>query len=252
MGKIYSKASEKLIKSKNKYLVEYLLAGYPSCDNLFEIMSICEDSVDIFEIGFPSKNPFADGPLIADAHRSVDYEVSTNVSYWEKIRKQTNKVIWIMAYYDDFILSGKYLNFAKLGLMDGIVIPDTDKKPRLALQKELEVYNIDVIGFANPLMDEKELLEVLDEFSMVYEQLYVGQTGSANTPEMHYEMLEVTKKHGKSLAFAGFGINSAEKIEKIWKEGFDGAIIGTEIIRKINESNDSLKALLDEVKAIGE
>lgn len=251
MHKIYSKITKELIDSKKRILVGYLLAGYKDNETFFESMKICEEgSIDIFEIGFPSKNPYADGELIATAHSKVDYDEATSVNYWKRIRKFTKKTIWLMAYYNDFIVSGKYIDFAKEGLMDGIVIPDTDIQTRKKLQNELRIYNIDVLGFANPSMTEIDLIEVLDEFTLVYEQLYVGQTGVIQTQEMYHEMLNLTKKHGKVVAFAGFGINSHSKVKKVLDEGFDGVIIGTEILKRINISNDSLKSLLCEIKEV--
>jgi tryptophan synthase alpha chain len=248
MYKIYSKVIRQLLESKQKILVGYLLAGYKDENNFAECMKLLNDSaIGIFEIGFPSRNPYADGETIAKAHSKVNFEHATSIEYWKTIRNATDKAIWLMAYNEDFIKSGKYLQFAKEKVMDAVVIPDTDDETRKKIQEEIKEYNVDVIGFANPFMDKDQLYKVLDNFPIVYEQLYVGQTGIQQTKEIYHKMLELTTKHGKVKSFAGFGLDSYASVKKVLDEGFNGAIVGTEIIRKINKSKESLVDLLNEI-----
>ncbi|MFA6867069.1 MAG: tryptophan synthase subunit alpha [Clostridia bacterium] len=248
MHRINSKRTKKLVRLNSKILVGYLLAGYKDKDNFNESLSLLEgSSIGILEIGFPSKNPYADGEIIANAHKMVNYEEATSIEYWRTIRKSTNKVIWLMAYYKDFIENKKYVQFVEEGLIDGLVIPDTDIETRIKLQKEIKQYKVDVIGFVNPLMEKEEINQVLDNFVLIYEQLYVGQTGKSQTKEVYHEMLKITCEHGKTVPFAGFGINSYASVKKVLNEGFRGAIIGTEIIKRINQSSESLQNLLNDI-----
>lgn len=248
MYKIFSEKLRETIQNNNKVIVGYLLAGYKDKQNFVENIKTLEDSsIGIFEIGYPSKNPYADGKTISDAHRMVNFHEATSIEYWKEIRKLTTKAIWLMAYNADFIKTKKYLQFAKERIVDAFVIPDMENQERINIQKEVSEYGVDIIGFANPLMKENELIEVFDNFSLVYEQLYVGQTGIAQTKEIYHKMLETTCNYGKSIAFAGFGLNSYEKIKKVLNEGYFGAIIGTELIRRINKSSESVKELLKEI-----
>ena len=97
-----------------------------------------------------------------------------------------------MAYKDDFITTGIYKEFAKLNLIDAIVIPDTNNENRIELQEELKQYEVDVIGFVNPSMSEIEMDKVLSKFTFIYEQLYVGVTGSNHNETNYDKMLNYT------------------------------------------------------------
>ena len=76
----------------------------------------------------------------------------------------------------------------------------------------------------------------LDGASLVYEQLYAGKTGEANHESHYGEMLAYSRAHSGAACFAGFGISTREKAEEVIRAGFDGAIIGTELIRRLNTS----------------
>lgn len=245
MNSIKSLRTAKLLQSGKKFLVGYILAGYPDNDSFFDVLEVINESkFDILEIGFPSSDPYSDGKIIADAHKAVDKQVCCSLLYWEKIRQNTTKPIWIMGYKHDLLNKDLYLQLARQNLVDGIVIPDITNEDRVHLQEKIGNTNIDIIGFSNPEMSKEELEYVFSNFSLMYEQLYVGQTGIPNEEEEYHEMLSRSLKNKDVYGFAGFGISTPEKVDTLFKEGFHGAIIGTAIVKHINISLDSLKAYL--------
>lgn len=247
MRKIVSDRN-KTITDKTKKIVGYLLVGYPNNKSFFDVLDCCTKSdLDILELGFPSKNPYSDGEVIAKAHLSVDHEKACSIEYWTQIREKTNKPIWLMAYYNDFIGTEIYKQFAKKQIIDAIVIPDTTFERRQELAKELAPFKVDVIGFVNPGMNDSDMDKVFTEGGLVYEQLYVGQTGSCSGNDSFLPMIEKSLKYPQVSAFAGFGINSVDHVVSKFKCGFDGAIIGTAILKHLNESIDSMNNYLNEI-----
>ncbi|MGD1818727.1 MAG: tryptophan synthase subunit alpha [Pleomorphochaeta sp.] len=249
MVKIYSKNNATLALRQKPFLIGYLLAGYKKAEELLDLLPLIpRDTIDVLELGFPSKNPYSDGEVIANAHKSVNYEVSCSIEYWKKIREVYKKPIWVMAYREDFIASGIYKDFAKNSVVDAIVIPDTTNEERIKLQRELKPYNIDVVGFVNPSMDEKQMDEVLSEFTFIYEQLYVGQTGSSQSETNYDYMLNYTlNKYPSTIPFAGFGLNNKKKLDVVYSKGFKGAVIGTELLKRYNISKEELINFLIDV-----
>ena len=250
---IHSERTKEAIAQGKKFIVGYLLAGYKDESQFFETMKICENHhIDILEIGFPSKHPYADGEIIRNAHKAVEFQRATSLEYWKEIRQRTNKPIWLMAYYEDFIATNIYKEFAKARIIDALVIPDADNEIKLQLQTELKEEEIDIIGFVNPEMDEQELSQVLSHFSIVYEQLYVGQTGVQQNETIYQDMLKFSlKNYPHVTCFGGFGLKTPQKIKEVLDDGFYGAVIGTEIIKKMNASPTELASFLkqiDEVK----
>ena len=249
---IYSKRTKKVLGLGKKFLVGYLLAGYKDETHFFETLKICEDShLDVLEIGFPSRNPFADGSVIRDAHKAVNFAKATSLEYWKEIRKNTDKPIWLMAYNEDFIATGMYKKFAEARIIDALVIPNAEYQTMVRLQDELKDAEIDIVGFANPQMNEESLSQVLSQFVLVYEQLYVGQTGTEQKKPKYHEMLTYTlEKFPHVICFGGFGLNTPSKIREVLDDGFLGAVIGTEIIRQVNLSSKHLAAFLQEIDEV--
>jgi tryptophan synthase alpha chain len=242
MINIYSKKNKALANNSVPFLIGYLLAGYKKTNELLEILKqLPNDTMDVLELGFPSENPYSDGKVIATAHSMVNKKVASSIEYWQEVKDLYHKPIWLMAYRKDFIDNGIYKEFAKNKVIDAIVIPDASNEERIKLQEELKQYNIDVVGFVNPSMSEEQLDEVLSKFAFIYEQLYVGPTGSNHSETNFDSMLNYTlNKYPNTIPFAGFGLNSKNKLDIIYSKGFKGAVIGTELLKRYNISKEKL------------
>ena len=238
------------IAQKRKMLVGYFLAGYPDIEGFFEVLAASRGGIDILEIGYPSEDPYADGDVIQEAHHRVCLENARSLDYWKRIRTATDSPIWIMAYRRDFIDTGIYLELAKAHVMDAVVLPDTDEDRLDSLAEELKPYQIDIVRIINPEMDASQLTRRLQASQLVYEQLYVGKTGDSHHEEHYREMLAFSKRFTNVTTFAGFGISTPEKVQEVLKNGFDGVIIGTELIRRLNVSLDEFKQFITVVHRV--
>lgn len=228
--------------------VGYLLAGYPSRQEFLDIVSMCDESkMDVFEIGLPSKNPYADGKVIQEAHQKVDKNLTDDIEYFRNIRAITNKSIWLMGYYEEFVKTNQYLEYAKAGVADAFVIPDIPFDERCRLKEELNEYKADILGFTNPKMTDSEMIACFEKFDIVYEQLHSGPTGTKGNSDDYIHMYELSKAYSGLIKVAGFGISTKEKCLKLLEEGFDGAIIGTEVIRQLNESVSEMLKFINDV-----
>ena len=235
---------------KGRLTVGYLLAGFPQKDSFLDIISGCESAgLDVFEIGYPSDDPVADGEIIRQAHALVDISVRKDISYWKKIRNTVNKPIWVMAYKKDLIDSGFYKTLAQDGLADAFVIPDATYEQRLELLYELKPQGMDVLGFVNPDMDRDEQEACFENFTLVYQQLYSGPTGLSVVTDDYAETLARARMHNNLYVFAGFGISTCERAAQLIESGFDGVIIGTAMMSKLNTSQDELISFVKELGA---
>lgn len=228
--------------------VGYLLAGYPEKNSFFDILSACEKAgLDIFEIGYPSEHPDGDGEIIRKAHKSADISLQFDLSYWKELRSAVNVPIWVMAYEKDLIGSGFYRELVQNGLVDAFVIPDASFERRLNLLEELRPFGVDVLGFVNPNTDQAEQEACFSAFPLVYQQLYTGPTGMPVEAEDYEEILSRAKTYDDVLVFAGFGITSAKRAEQLLNSGFDGIVVGTAMISKLNISLEELAAFVQDL-----
>lgn len=239
----------KEVLEKKKLLIGYLLAGYPNSEDFIQLLKDLEDTeLDVLEIGFPSKNPYADGDVIKAAHESVDLDLSEDINYWRQIRKTTSKPIWLMAYKEDFIDNGLFLEFSKESLIDAVVIPDCSYEEHNILEEELREYNVDVLKFIKPTLSIEEIKEVASNSTILYGQLYDGPTGVVNEVQDYNPMLDIALESSNAKIYAGFGISTKEKVKELLEEGFHGTIIGTAMIKKLNISKEELIDYINEIK----
>jgi len=246
-----------VVSTRNKHLVQrdeavigYLLAGYPEPTEFLHLLREVEATgLDALEIGYPSENPFADGEIIQAAHRAVNRTLARDVAYWRQIRQSVALPIWLMAYKDDFITSGVYLEFARARVMDAIVIPDCSHEEHIQLAEELSEHEVDVVHFIRPSMSVEEMKRVAADAPLIYGQLYNGPTGSFSREQQDYNtMLEAVLESFTGKIYAGFGIDSRARIEELLRQGFHGTILGTALIKRLNESPAELIRYLRQLK----
>ncbi len=253
MNSIISGRNINVIKNGREFLVAYLLAGYPDKESFLNILSHCEEAgTDIFEVGFPSGNPSADGEVIRKAHETVDLEICRDYGYWKSIREAVTKPIWLMAYKKDLIDTGFYKKLVQGGLVDALVIPDMSCEEQIMLGKEVFEYGVDVVGFVNQDMSDSELENCFKNTALVYQQLYTGSTGMSVETDDFENILRRGKKHPYVKVFAGFGINTPKRVYQLLSRGFDGVIVGTAMIKRLNISEAELLKFIKELKSAAE
>lgn len=217
--------------------VGYLVAGYPNRDESISLMKqCCQAGIDILEVGFPSSSPILDGDVIRRAQKTADASVGQDVAYWRTLRQSINVPIWLMGYAHDLIDTGIYLTLAKEKLFDVLVIPDISAQKRVELRHELLPYGVEVIGFTNPESTEEDLACCFGNMQLIYQQLYCGQTGMMNNSQNYDALLQRTKQNSNAKVYAGFGISTPERACELLRGGFDGVIIGSAIVGKLEHS----------------
>lgn len=241
MRKIYSEKHFKAIQSGNMKFVGFLPAGYPDCEEFLKIIKNCESSgLEVIEIGYPPKNPYADGTVIRNAYKEIDYNTVKNIDYWRRIRESITIPIWVMGYAEDLVDTENYIELASSGVVDGFVIPDITLEKYIEIRDILKGYNVDCVRFIQNKSDNKEA--EFAEASIIYYQLVDGVTGDTNLlkDKQYDSLIELKAKYGNPYVFGGFGINTAEKAAKLLKQRFDGFIIGTALVNMLNISKDDL------------
>ena len=252
--KCFNKRNEKYLKEHEHSFVGFFTAGYPDTEKFYDIVAEAQKcGMGIFEIGFPSENPYADGNLIRESHKQIEQKISTDISFWIKLRKTLDNPIWIMGYKEDLIDTGIYKILAKEKVMDAIVIPNIKIEERTKLLEELKEYEVDLLGFIGDRLEWENNYVACEQFPIIYQQLYSGPTGCMNNTDSYKRLFYSAKEATTGYLFAGFGIGTIERAVELLHDGFDGVIIGTAIIKKMNQSKEELMSFLTDMeKAVNE
>nr|MDA8403026.1 tryptophan synthase subunit alpha [Desulfobacteraceae bacterium] len=100
----------RLHDKKESALVGFVTAGDPDIDTSLKIIAaMCDNGLDILEIGVPFSDPSADGPVIQrSSTRALKHRVSlsTVMAMIERIRRITHIPIIIFSYYNPILAYG--------------------------------------------------------------------------------------------------------------------------------------------------
>ncbi|WP_240035165.1 tryptophan synthase subunit alpha [Neobacillus notoginsengisoli] len=226
---------------KQTFLAGYFVAGDPGVTESIQYMKAAvREGLDVIEVGIPSGNPFLEGEVISRAHGRIisDFETEQDtLDFLAALRKEVEVPIWIMGYSNDVVKSGLYKDIFAQNLADCFIIPDLPLQEALELKRELPGRLIPVI---NDGMADTEITQYVDGCPVVYCQIYRGKTGSvipdfSSLPTFRARMRKITD----AALMAGFGIKSARDVGQVLGAGFDGVVVGSQIVRLIEKNNQT-------------
>ena len=243
MNRLTKKLKE--LKAENKKaLVAYLVAGDPDIESTLSLMKLfIESGVDIIEIGVPFTDPIAEGPIIQKAHdRALQKNVSLSLIFnmIKDFRIEDNETpIVLMGYLNTFISHKDLIKNNEENAIDSILVVDIPGEVNLA-DYGLESSNVNTISLISPTTKENRIKSIAQNSSgFVYYVTLRGVTGSSNLNiDEISKNIEEIKKYASVPTLAGFGIKSTDDA-KLLAKCSDGVIIGSSIVKMIEESSDS-------------
>ncbi|MEK3888790.1 tryptophan synthase subunit alpha [Bacillus sp. FSL K6-3431] len=231
------------VKSKKvPFLTGYFVGGDPTPNETVQyIKEAVKSGIDAVEIGIPSPNPFMEGDVIKRCHaRTYPHfrEVEQIRAFLKTLRNEVPAPIWIMGYYTDIIASGLYNKLVGDNLIDGLIIPDLPLQEMFQLRQKLQKQNVSVIPVINNTMSNGDLKLAIAEADIIYCQLYQGKTGSA-TPDFSGLPLFYNKIRTltDAVLMGGFGVKNLQLAKEVIESGFEGVVVGSEIVRIIEDQN---------------
>lgn len=240
-----------LKKQNRKAFIAYIMAGDPNIQRTKEMVSILEDcGVDIIELGVPFSDPLADGPTIqAAAQRALEAGTTlhTVIDLVADLRKSTQIPIILMTYYNPIFKYGErqFIEDACAAGVDGIIVPDLppDEAGRMILLSKKRPF--DVIFLLAPTSTEERIKKVCKASrGFIYYVSITGITGSKLSldPAIESHMNRIRSVSDTPIA-VGFGISSPGEATLV-SQFADGVIVGSAIVKKVNESDQDMKAYL--------
>ena len=140
--------------------------------------------------------------------------------------------------------------------VDGVLVVDCPPEESKIFFDKLKAQNIDCIHLVAPTTSEERLQKILGEASgYIYYVSLRGVTGSDKlNPVDVSRKINFVKKHTKLPVAVGFGISSRKSVSDIAKTDADGVVIGSALIRAMEEAGleggspiDTVKSRLDDL-----
>lgn len=248
------KTFSNLKDSKKSALVCYITAGDPSLEDTKKIvMELERAGADIIELGIPFSDPMADGPTIQLAsERSLAN--GTNISgvlrTVREIREHSEIPLILFGYYNPFFKYGleKFAVDAVDAGADGVLVVDLPPDEADEFKVHLDKMKLDTIFLLAPNSTD-ERIELIAErgTGFVYLVSVTGVTGSR--PDLEYSLNDLTEKIKSKTGLPvgiGFGVSSAEQAKRL-SEYSDAVIVGSSIIKIIENNNGNRKKMLEDI-----
>ena len=227
-----------------KNLVFYLTLHYPDRETFFRILELLDkEKAGCIEIGIPVSDPYMDGDAIRQTHKEVLEKNITKedvVHTLEEIRRRFTLKVVLMTYKEG--VENFHLHEISKDLYDGFLCVNGDFPPQ-TFQNQIAV-----LGQSLDREDIKKALENNKLFAYVVSG--EGKTGSFDhLPTEYVEVVKKVKSVSSIPAYVGFGVKSADDVREVMRNGADGAIIGTEFVKRYQLGGlDALKAYMEQLK----
>ncbi|MCK4533873.1 tryptophan synthase subunit alpha, partial [bacterium] len=183
------------------------------------------------------------------SHQALEKKVNLEkiLSLVEKTRKKTEIPLLLMSYFNPIYNFGlvKFAGESRKKGLDGVIIPD------LILEEAQEWRKVSIndglanVFLATPTTSLKRMKKIAGDTSgFLY---YVSRTGVTGTRQkinkkIKEELFSAKKVSGKTPVVCGFGISNDKQAKEIAKY-CDGVIIGSAIVKIIDENKDEKKIL---------
>lgn len=234
---------EILNKENKKALVPFVTFDKLTKEELAKlVVDIREAGANIVEIGVPFSEPLADGEVIQGAYtNALKRGISINDVFntVEIIRRECEIPIVVMVYYNLVYCYGieMFLNKSKEVGIDGLIIPDLPLEERKEILNKCIEKNIYLIPLVAPT--SKDRIKKITESGkgFIYCISSMGVTGERNEilNKNTIEYLNYIKEESKNPFLVGFGISNP-KIAKEISKYCDGVIVGSAVVKRINEN----------------
>ncbi len=236
-------------------LIPFFVIGDPDFDTSLEIVKAAIDAgADILELGIPFSDPIADGPTIQKADiraLTSGMTVQRGLEFIQKVKDYKDIPIGLLMYYNLVYQYGTekfFSDFYQAGV-NSVLIADLSIDDADEITAAAESAGLDTVFMVTPNTDTERMKLIASKTTgFIYTVSLLGVTGSreklSNTVE---GLIGKLKKLTSVPVCVGFGISKAQHAATVAAAGADGVIIGSKIVRLIEENLGNKEKCLAEI-----
>ncbi|GAB3571138.1 tryptophan synthase subunit alpha [Hymenobacter daeguensis] len=246
---------------KRNLLNTYFTAGYPSLhDTLPLAEALVNAGADILEIGMPFSDPLADGPVIQHSSTVALANGMTLPVLFEQLKDLRKAVpdtpVLLMGYLNPVMQFGveAFLQRAAAVGVDGLILPDLPLDEYEERYHALfQQYGLKAVFLITPQTSDARIrrLDALSE-AFLYLVSGPGTTGGTTAPDAAAQagyFHRIAALNLKNPRLIGFGIADKTGFDRACRYA-EGAIIGSALIRALEDAADAPEAAARFVRGI--
>lgn len=252
----YDTAFTALRSSASMGFIPFAVAHDPDMETSLAIFKTYIDAgADILEIGYPFSDPIADGPVNQRAGQRAIAAGLDHARFFklvDSIRRYTDVPIGVLLYTNTLIHLGYDQFFAKAkdSGIDSILsadLPPEEAAPMLCSIKQHDLKSVFIVSELTPQQRMKYICDHVTGFVYVVSRLGATGTDATLSGSIKGTISRLKKVTDKPLC-VGFGLSTPQHIAEVKQCGAQGAIVGSALVRTIEENLSNTKAMLTRLR----
>ncbi len=240
---------------KTAALIPFFVIGDPDFDTSLEIIKTAIDTgADVLELGIAFSDPIADGPTIQKADiRAMDngITVAKALQLIKQIKEYKDIPIGLLMYYNLIYQYGTekfFADFHKAGV-NSVLVADLSIVDSGEIIPAAQAAGMDTVFMVTPNTAKDRIKLIASKTTgFIYTVSLLGVTGSRDQLSGTVEsMVGQLKSLTDIPVCVGFGVSKPEHAVTIASAGADGVIIGSRIVKIIEQNLDDKKKMLKEL-----
>jgi tryptophan synthase alpha chain len=236
-------------------LIPFFVIGDPDFETSLALVKTAIDSgADILELGIPFSDPVADGPTIqkADIRATASgMTVKSALDFISKVKAHKDIPIGLLMYYNLIFQYGTkafFNDFHKAGV-NSVLVADLTVDDADEIVEPMKEAGLDTVFMVTPNTSDKRIETIAAKTTgFIYTVSLLGVTGTRTSlSDSVGPLVARLKKHTQVPVCVGFGISEPAHAKAVAAAGADGVIIGSKIVRLIEDNLSNKKKMLSEV-----
>ena len=239
-----------------KAFIAFITCGDPDLETTAKAVKAAADNgADLIELGIPFSDPTAEGPVIQGANtRALNGGITTDkvFDFVKDIRKDVKIPMVFMTYANVVFSYGadKFISNCSNAGIDGIILPDLPFEEKEEFSPICDKYDVDLISLIAPTSENRIAMIAKEAKGFLYLVSSLGVTGArAEIKTDLKSIVAVVRENTSTPCAVGFGISTPEQAKSM-ADISDGAIVGSAIVKLLEQYGKNLKADLVDAEIV--
>lgn len=236
-------------------LIPFFVIGDPDFDTGLSVVKAAIDAgADVLELGIPFSDPIADGPTIQKADiraLRAGMTVEKALDFIKQVTDYKPIPIGLLVYYNLVYQYGteKFLRDFKSAGGSSVLVADLSIDDADEIAIPAESAGLETVFMVTPVTPDVRAKRIAEKTTgFIYTVSLLGVTGARKSlSDMVKPLVTRLKELTDVPICVGFGISTPEHAKEIASAGADGVIIGSRIVKMIEDNLDDKQKMLSEI-----